>query len=88
MPRTIEKIQPNWVYPLLFILQFFRNKKIYQIEMTYINQYFVFENFLFSKEICSLRFQKSWQTLRHFSSVKCYFFLCLVLPDMLALQTA
>lgn len=41
-----------------------------------------FQNNLF------LRFQKRWQTLYHFNSVKCYFFLCLVLPDMLALQTA
>jgi len=40
------------------------------------------------QRICSLRFQKPWQTLHHFNSVKCYFFLCLVLPDMLALQTA
>jgi hypothetical protein len=45
------------------------------------------ENLFFLKDLFSEN-SKPWQTLYHFNNVKCYFFLCLVLPDILALQTA
>jgi len=41
----------------------------------------------FQKNLFS-EISKTLATLYHFNRVKCYFFLCLVLPDMLALQTA
>ena len=84
MPRTIEKIQlsPYYFFFRNVRKQKFLNIKNIDLKISYLDfgKSFVFENSI-------SKISKTLADLISSINVKCYF-LCLVLPDMLALQTA